>query len=274
MPECNQNRIVKTSTKIPHNQCVSFKLFLFTVDADWGWDSIIFKPQIIFNSQIEEKQTCNTCKSTSFLPAVFDFHHSFETCGVNWRLVSLCNAFILKIIKMLFTATISHLPFHTKYYANCKGQKNTNKCSPFKNEDILQILCTTEKWLNLWQVCRQQMQECTIYKRLAFFQFNSKFAIYNKKDLTMQFMSLHTMLTGECCDSKRFANDIASGHDDEYFQISDCQNKVGTSCCFVHTRSLLENEFYKISGISCVSSFDVKLKNNMKNLKLLPQFFF
>ena len=30
---------------------------------------------------------------------------------------------------------------------------------------------------------RQQMQECTIYKRLAFFQFNSKFAIYNKISL-------------------------------------------------------------------------------------------
>ena len=84
-------------------------------------------------------------------------------------------------------------------------------------------------------VCRQQMQECTIHKRLAFyFQFNSKFAIYNKKDSTMQFMSLHTMLTGECCDSERFANDIASGHDDEHFQISDCQNKVGKSCSFVH----------------------------------------
>ena len=42
------------------------------------------------------------------------------------------------------------------------------------------------------------------------------------------------MLTGECCDSERFANDIASGHDDEHFQISDCQNKVGISCSFVH----------------------------------------
>ena len=124
--------------------------------------------------------------------------------------------------------------FSYKIVCKLEGAKKP-KCLLFKNEDILQILCTTEKWLNLWQVCRQQMQECTIHKRLAFyFQFNSKFAIYNKKDLTMQFMSLHTMLTGECCDSERFANDIALGHDDEYFQISDCQNKVGKSCSFVH----------------------------------------
>ena len=56
------------------------------------------------------------------MPAELDFHHSFETCGVNWRLVSLCKAFILKITRMLFTAMCYNQSFTFSYKILCKLQ--------------------------------------------------------------------------------------------------------------------------------------------------------
>ena len=129
------------------------------------------------------------------MPAELDFHHSFETCGVNWRLVSLCKAFILKITRMLFTAMCYNQSFTFSYKILCKLQgakkpstsvyhSRTKTFSKYyaqpRNDSIYDRSADTAS-----------ARECTIHKRLAFSHFNSKFA-----RSTMQFLNTSNVNRG------------------------------------------------------------------------------